>query len=259
MNAMTPKVRTFVICRLMVLTLIATLFSGCASNAVTEDSAVYDPFEPVNRGIYKFNTVADKYVLRPVAKGYQDFTPDFIRTGINNFFNNLAYPVTIFNGLLQGKFAQAGSDTGRFLINTTLGLAGFLDPATSASIPVHNEDFGQTLGTWGVPEGPYLVVPLFGPRTARSGAGNLFDIYLTNPQFQVFSSSTQTKVNILWFIHTRSTLLGFDDEINKAYDPYTFLRDAYVQNRNYLLYDGNPPEEAFFEDEDFEEDFEDDF
>ncbi|MDH3977153.1 MAG: VacJ family lipoprotein [Gammaproteobacteria bacterium] len=257
---MTPKARTFVLKQVTVLALIAALISGCASNTVNDDSPVYDPFEPVNRGIYQFNTVADKYVLRPVAKGYQDFIPDFIRTGINNFFNNLSYPVTIFNGLLQGKFAQAGSDTGRFLINTTLGLAGFLDPATSANIPVHNEDFGQTLGTWGVPEGPYLVVPFFGPKTARSVSGNVFDIYLTNPQFQVFSSSVQTKVNILWYIHTRSTLLAFDDEINKAYDPYTFVRDAYVQNRNYLLYDGNPPEEAFFDEENFDdEEFNEDF
>jgi phospholipid-binding lipoprotein MlaA len=232
--------------------------SGCASKQTVEQGDVSDPFEPVNRTIFRFNEFADKYVARPVAKGYQFIFPSIIRTGVNNFFDNISYPVDILNAALQGKFKQAGLDTSRLIINSTIGVLGIMDPATGVGLAKNNEDFGQTFGVWGIPQGPYIMVPFFGPRTIRSGAGDLAGIYV-NPQFWLFSSSVQTKLNILWLIHERSTLIGIDEEVRRAFDPYAFVRDAYLQNRQYLLYDGNPPEVPFdfeFDDEEFDEEFE---
>jgi len=213
-----------------------------------------DPFEPVNRAIFRFNEVADKYVARPVAKGYQFITPTVVRTGITNFFDNINYPIDIVNAVLQGKFRQAGLDTSRLIINSTVGIFGFMDPATDVGLVRHDEDFGQTLGVWGVPEGPYVMLPFFGPYTMRSGVGFVADAYVS-PQTWLFSSSVQSKVNILWMIHRRSSLIGIDKEVQRAFDPYAFVRDAYMQNREYLLHDGNPPEQNFefdFDDEEFE-------
>jgi phospholipid-binding lipoprotein MlaA len=233
-------------------TLLIALVSGCATdNGAQQD--INDPFEPVNRVTYKINDWGDKFILRPIAKGYEWIAPDVVRTGINNFYENLTSPMDIVNALLQGKFVQAASDTGRFALNSTLGLAGFLDPATDVGLAPHEEDFGQTMGVWGIPQGPYLVVPLFGPRTVRSGVGNLVDA-LYHPQVQMSNSSLRTKINIMYFIHLRSTLLGVDKELQRAFDPYAFLRDAYLQNRRYLLFDGNlPDEDLFFEDEEFDD------
>lgn len=242
--------------RLTSLLVCLISISGCASQQTIEQGNVMDPFEPINRKIFRFNELADKYAIRPAAKGYQAITPSVVRTGVSNFFDNISYPVDIINAALQGKFKQAGLDTSRLIINTTIGILGFMDPATGVGLVQHNEDFGQTLGTWGVPDGPYIVVPVFGPRTFRSATGDLAGIYV-NPQFQLFSSSVQTKLNIFWLIHVRSTLVGIDEEIQRAFDRYAFLRDSYTQHREYLLYDGNPPEEEFdFDDEEFDEEFE---
>ena len=241
-------------------TLIAVMIflTGCSSSQLAEEEEINDPFEPVNRAIYGFNEVADKYVSRPIAKGYQFITPAVIRTGVTNFFDNISYPVDIINAVLQGKFKQAGLDTTRFIINTTVGVLGIMDPATDAGLAKNDEDFGQTLGVWGVPQGPYLMVPFFGPRTMRSGVGDLAGLYV-NPQFRIFSSSVQTKVNIFWLVHERSKLIGIDEEVQRAFDRYAFVRDAYLQNRRFLLYDGNPPLNDFeldFDDEEFDEEFE---
>jgi len=233
--------------------LLVFLIMGCATRSGAEQDDYSDPLEPINRVTFRLNDFGDKYLLRPVAKGYERITPAAIRTGINNFFDNLNYTVDIVNALLQGKFRQAASDTGRLALNTTLGFGGFLDPATDAGLARHDEDFGQTLAVWGVPAGPYLVVPLFGPRTLRSGVGTLGDLWLS-PQLRLFSSSVQTKVNIVYLIHQRSTLLGIDAELDRAFDRYTFIRDSYLQNRKFLQYDGNPPEEDFyFDDDEFED------
>jgi len=223
----------------LIVVLLAVLFSGCATdNAAQQD--VNDPFEPVNRVSYKINDWGDKYILRPIAKGYEWILPPVIRTGVNNFYDNLGYPMDIVNALLQGKFR-------------------FLDPVTDIGLARHDEDFGQTMEVWGIPEGPYLVVPLFGPRTVSSGVGNLFDA-LYHPQVQMSNSSLRTKINILYFIHLRSTLLGIDKELQRAFDPYAFVRDAYLQNRRYLRYDGNlPDEDLFFDDEEFDDEEFDDF
>jgi phospholipid-binding lipoprotein MlaA len=161
---------------------------------------------------------------------------------MSGLYRRLFAPASIIS-FLQGKFTQGASDTARFALNSTLGLGGFLDPATAIGLARHEEDF---------------MVPLFGPRTVRSGAGNLVDAQY-HPQVQMRNSSLRTKINIMYFIHLRSTLLGVDKEIRRAFDPYAFVRDAYLQNRRYLLYDGNLPDEDLFEDDaEFDdEDFED--
>lgn len=229
--------------------------SGCASNTERAEGEVWDPFEPINRVSFRINDLGDKYVLRPIAKGYETVTPRPIRTGVNNIFENLSYPVTIVNDILQGKLTQGVADTARFVANSVFGIGGFFDIAQYAGLEKHNEDFGQTFGVWGIPEGPYFVVPVFGPRTMRHGVGNLADS-LVHPQTQMNDSSVRSKVNLFYFVHQRSTLLAFDDELNKAFDKYVFLRDSYLQNRRYLRYDGEPPEDDLFLEEN-DEDFED--
>ncbi len=212
-----------------------------------------DPLEPLNRKIYAFNDVADRYVVRPVAKGYNTIVPKPVRTGVGNFFNNWTYPITIVNGFLQGKFGQGASDTGRFLVNSTIGLLGIFDPASRMNLPEHDEDFGQTFARWGIGQGPYIVLPILGPATMRSGVGLIGDT-LINPVTQLNDSSIRAKLVITWFIESRAALIGPDEAIRDAYDPYLFVRDAYLQNRQYLNEDRSAGDEEIFED-DFDADF----
>ena len=235
---------------------LATMLTACASSGPSRPASAGDPLQPVNRGIYKFNDVADTYVLRPVAKGYEWLLPSFMRTGINNFFENLGTPVDVVNNLLQGKVRAGLSDAARMALNTTAGLGGILDPATDAGLAKHDEDFGQTLGVWGLPEGPYLVIPFFGPRTVLSGAGQLVDLTY-HPQLQISPAGLRSKINVLWIVHQRSRLLGIDKELDRAFDEYAFVRDAYLQNRLYLLYDGNPPLDESEFDDNFDAEFSD--
>ncbi len=221
------------------------------------DSPSTDPFEKINRPIYKINDGLDKVILKPVAKGYEFITPQFFRTGVSNFFSNITYPVTIVNSFLQGKLVQGFQDTGRFALNTTLGLAGILDPATLVGLNQNNEDFGQTLAVWGVPQGPYIVIPLLGPNTVSSGLGIIANTQV-NPLMQWPDSSVRSKLFIAWTIESRQALLSFDDAIQESFDPYLFVRDAYLQNRRYQINDGVLPDTGF-EDDGFEDDgFEDD-
>jgi phospholipid-binding lipoprotein MlaA len=231
--------------------------TGCASQAASSTKAPGDPLEPLNRGVFAFNDVTDTYLLRPVARGYDWLLPQFMRTGINNWFENLATPIDILNAWLQGKFQQGFSDAARMGLNTSLGIGGFFDPATTAGLARNDEDFGQTLGVWGVPEGPYLVIPLFGPYTVRSGVGQLVDLTY-HPQLQISPAGLRSRLNGLWIIHQRSRLLPVDEQIRRAFDPYAFVRDAYWQNRRFLRYDGLPPEDNFPE-EDFDDEFENEF
>ncbi len=237
------------------LLLVLVIVSGCASQNATQQPTPGDPLEPVNRAIYKFNDVADTYVLRPVTKGYEWLLPQFMRTGVSNFFDHWLYPIDIVNAFLQGKGAQGLSDIARFGINSSLGLGGLMDPATRFGLPQHEEDFGQTLGVWGVPEGPYLMVPVFGPRTLRSGVGQLVDLTY-DPRVYIHNRDWKIGVTALWFIDQRARLLGFDDEIRGAFDSYAFVRDAYRQNRRFLRYDGNPPSDGL--DDEFDEAFDED-
>jgi phospholipid-binding lipoprotein MlaA len=238
------------ISRTYLLGLMLVISGGCASSSAVQEQDAWDPIEPVNRAIFKVNDIGDRYLLRPVAVGYERGLPPQMRSGIQNFFSNIRYPITIVNNFLQGKFRDGGRDTGRFVLNTTVGLFGFFDPATRIGLEENDEDFGQTLGRWGVGEGPYLVLPLFGPRTLRSAAGDVADSPLT-PLIDITSSDIDIAW-VLWTTHQvdkRSRLLDADEQVFEAYDPYLFVRDAYLQNQRYRLHDGNPPEDDSYLDD----------
>jgi phospholipid-binding lipoprotein MlaA len=236
--------------RLMLLAMVLAFSSGCASSKAVQNNRVYDPIEPFNRAMYKVNDIGDRYVVRPVAVGYQRGLPPQMRSGIKNFFSNIKYPVTIVNDFLQGKFRDGGRDTGRFVLNTTVGLFGFFDPATRIGLMENDEDFGQTLGKWGVGEGPYIVLPVFGPRTLRHLTGDLADSPLT-PLIDI----TNDNIDIAWAlwgvyqVDKRSHLLEVDQQVFDAYDPYLFVRDAYLQNRRYRMHDGDVPEDDSYMDD----------
>ena len=215
-----------------------------------------DPLEKFNRVMFKFNIKADKYVAKPIAKGYRRVIPKPVRKGISNLFSNLREPIVILNDLLQGKLKQAGSDLGRFLMNSTVGLYGLLDVADKAGLKKHDEDFGQTLGKWGVKDGPYLVLPFFGPSGLRDGFGLVADVQV-DPVYQTDHKKTRNALVATRLINTRANLLDTTDILEQAGGgaPYLFIREFYRQRRHSLVYDGNPPEEDgldpfLFEDED---------
>jgi phospholipid-binding lipoprotein MlaA len=230
----------------------SVLSGGCASQSTSEREPNPDPFEPVNRVMYTLNDYGDRYIAEPVAKGYEKATPLAVRRGANNFFSNLRYPITIINDFLQGKAGQGGADLTRFLMNSTVGLLGVFDPATAAGFPEHDEDLGQTLAVWGVPPGPYFMVPVFGPYTLGHGLGALADTQVS-VLTQYDDSSLTGKLGIGYLVHERYQLLDATDEVRAAFDPYVFVRDAYFQNRQYLIYDGNVPEEEMFPEDEFDE------
>jgi phospholipid-binding lipoprotein MlaA len=242
--------------RVLILAFLVALFgSGCTSTATRDGTEVYDPFENANRAIFKFNSQADRFVLRPIASGYHRVTPDPVERGISRFFDNLSSPIIIVSDLLQGKFNQAGADTGRFLINSTAGLLGFLDVARHMGLEQHDEDIGQTFGKWGIGQGPYLMVPFLGPFSLRDGFGRVLELPL-EPIRYIDDDEGRLAMIALYSIDARMRLLAADDALATAFDPYIFLRDAYLQRRRYLVYDGNPPIlEDDFEDEYSEEDF----
>lgn len=226
--------------------------SGCASRPASERAADPDPFEPVNRVMFTINDYGDRYIAEPIAKGYEKATPLAVRRGATNFFSNLRYPITIANDFLQGKGRQGGADLARFLMNSTVGLLGVFDPATAAGFPEHDEDLGQTLAVWGVPPGPYFMVPVFGPYTLGHGFGALADTQ-ASLLTQYDDSSLTGKLGIYYLLHERYQLLDATEEVRAAFDPYIFVRDAYFQNRQYLIYDGNVPEEVLFPEDEFDQ------
>lgn len=228
--------------KLKLAALAATLLmlGGCASTPGPR--AKSDPWEPMNRSVYKFNDAVDRAVLKPTAKAYVKVTPQPVRTGVANFFQNLSTPTTIVNSLLQGKFAGAGQDTLRFLINTTLGWGGVFDVASGASLPIHNEDSGQTLGRWGVPAGPYLVLPLLGPASLRDAPARIADDF-TRPLHWYHQDTARWGSVALNALDTRARFLPLEETLAQTYDPYAFIRDAYLEQRRFQVYDGNPPEE----------------
>jgi len=227
--------------RISLLALCLLLLCGCATLPPGSKRDPRDPWERFNRGSYKFNDAVDRAVVKPVAKGYTHL-PQPMQTGVHNFFDNLDYPVTIVNDLLQGQVTAFFSDIGRFVFNTTVGLGGLFDPATAAGMQKNDRDFGQTLGKWGVPKGPYIVVPVFGPYTVRDGIGAVTVDYYANPR-----SYTKFWVNTgLWLVRgvdRRARLLPLDATIQSAYDPYTFIRNAYLQNRDFKVHGEQSPSE----------------
>lgn len=224
--------------------LSALITAGCASapgRTVNEER-----FEGFNRGVYKFNDTLDRAALKPIAKGYRKITPNFIRTGIGNVLGNLEYPGTFINQFLQGKWLLGFKDTGRFLLNTTLGVAGVFDVATPIGLEKNDEDFGQTLAVWGVPSGPFLNLPLFGPSSVRDAPAKAVD-WFTNPLNYADDElpwEAEWAQRVVHAVHSRSELLPLDETLQRAYDPYVFIRDAWVQQREFNIFDGNPPPET---------------
>jgi len=214
--------------------------AGCAT---TGPATPGDPLERMNRGTYRFNAAIDRAVLKPVATGYRNGVPRVVRTGIGNVLSNLAFPTTILNDLLQLKLKDAAIDLGRFAINSTLGIGGLLDPASHFGIPRNNEDFGQTLGRWGVPAGPYVVLPLLGPSTLRDAPSILVDAQ-TDLRVQL-DLETEEKLALaaLTVVDRRAELLAVDASIQAAYDPYAFVRNVWLQRREYQVRDGEVPDD----------------
>jgi phospholipid-binding lipoprotein MlaA len=247
--------------------LLLVTASGCASATRAQGSAEapqpaasesrerernVDPFESINRFNFAVHRVGDRLVLRPIARTYRAVTPQPIRNGIGNFFRNLGMPIVIVNNVLQGKFSAAVDDTGRFLVNSTLGLAGVIDVASRAGLERHNEDFGQTLGSWGVTPGPYVFIPFIGPTTFRDGIGTAVDGLMFLLVYYP-DSSVRDKAAVLLAVNERAGLLSVDGNIDSAVDPYLFVRDAYLQRRRFLVYDGNPPDDGLYDLDDLED------
>mgnify|MGYP002620793631 CR=1 FL=1 len=244
--------------RARVLAVVAlSLLAGCATtprDAGERDP--YDPFEPLNRKVFAFNQAADRYLLRPVASGYDSVVPGPIKTGVGNFFDNLSTPIWVLNHLLQGQFGEAGRQGGRFFMNSTVGIGGLLDVATPSGVPRRRASFDQTFGKWGVPSGPYLMVPLLGPNTARSGLG-WYARYHTDVVWNYLDDnrSLRDKLVTLEIIETRRGLLGLDRMLDQASDPYLMMRDAYRQRVEFEIR-GSSGDDEFFEFDDFD-DFDD--
>ena len=217
------------------------ILSACAS--VPGGPTEGDPFESYNRAMFSFNDGLDEYILRPVAEGYDAVLPSPVKTGVSNFFSNLGDIFVILNDILQFKFKQAVEDTSRFIFNSTIGLYGLIDVSTEFGLPKHNEDFGQTLATWGVGDGPYVVLPFFGPRTMRGTAGFVVESTY-DPVYKIKNDDAMWGTVALRAVDDRYKLLRASRIVDQAaLDKYSFVRDAYLQHRKNLVYDGNPPED----------------
>lgn len=217
---------------------VAALLGGCATAPNKGD-----PFESVNRRIYQFNEGFDKAVLAPTARAYRAVLPQFVRGSVSNFFSNLRDVRAVVNNTLQGKFTDAYTDFGRVAINSTLGIVGLFDIASEAGIEKHDEDFGQTLGRWGVAPGPFLMLPILGPSTLRDTAG-LFVDYKTDPIGEVDPSRARNQIAGARLVERRAELLDASKVLHQAaLDEYEFVRDAYLQRRRNLVYDGKPPKD----------------
>lgn len=235
---------------MLALLLCAALsFSAGAARA----DRTNDPLEPINRPIFALNDTLDRWVLKPVATGYDFIMPSFAQRGVGNMLANLYDVTSALNSVLQFRFSGAAGNTGRVLVNSTLGVVGLFDVATPMGIQGSRTDFGQTLALWGVPEGPYLMLPLFGPRTVRSGAGTLVDTFALSVQPYIDDRALR---NTLWgveLVHGRARLLESDTLITG--DRYIFVRDAYLQQRQVFVNDGEVVDEF----SDFEDDWDEEF
>ena len=223
------------------------LLQGCAT--LDRPADPNDPLERYNRSMYKFNDTLDKYMLKPVAKGYDAITPNPVQKAVSNFFSNLDDVLVIVNDMLQLKPGQMASDTGRVLINSSIGLFGLIDWASDIGLEKNNEDFGQTLGYWGVPAGPYFILPFLGPSTIRDTGGLVTDTYYFDPQYREIETSfpppSRRPESLVWNltaldkVDIRAKLLQTENILDTAaLDPYVFIREAWLQRRNYLVNDG---------------------
>jgi phospholipid-binding lipoprotein MlaA len=224
--------------------LAMSLLAGCASTGDSEPNP-QDPWEGFNRNVYTFNDTLDRYALKPVAQGYDYVTPELVQDGVGNFFSNLGEVRTMFNSVLQWKWANAGISTGRLLLNSTVGIGGLFDPASELGWTVDEEDFGQTLAVWGAGQGPYLMLPLFGPSTLRDTAGMPVD-YFNDPINYLEEDKVRYGLKALDLVDTRAGLLEQEKLIQG--DRYSFIRDAYLQRRNFEINDGKLGDDPFASD-----------
>jgi phospholipid-binding lipoprotein MlaA len=210
---------------------------GCASLPPGAKRDPRDPWERMNRTTFKVNLALDHAIARPIARTYEKVTPRPVRTGVSNFMDNLFYTITMANDLLQLKFKPFAQDTGRFVLNTTVGIGGIFDPASKVGLPKNQEDLGQTFGYWGAKPGPYFVIPILGPSDVRDGIGRVGDTYLSPLQY-VRNNYIKYSIYGVELVDTRYRLLPQDKLLDEAFDPYTLLKNAYLQRRQYLVTDG---------------------
>ncbi|HDP90080.1 MAG TPA: VacJ family lipoprotein, partial [Thioalkalivibrio sp.] len=216
------------------------LLSGCSGVRTTPDPR--DPWEGYNRAMFEFNDSVDRAVLKPVAKGYRAVTPKAVDRSVTNFFANVGDIPNAFNNALQGKLTASLQDLNRVVYNTTFGLGGLFDVASHMGLPRHDEDFGQTLGVWGVNAGPYFVLPILGPSTVRDAGGRVVDGW-AHPLGQIDDERLAWSLAALKLIDLRADLLDVERMVDDvAYDRYVTIRNAYLDRREFLIYDGNPPE-----------------
>nr|WP_070961167.1 VacJ family lipoprotein [Hyphomonas sp. Mor2] len=244
----------------------AIALSACATTGEeASNTAVYDPLEGWNRGVYAFNEEVDKAVLEPAAKGYRAVTNEPVRGGVSNFLTNLNQPVVFANTVLQGKPIASIDTAARFVLNTTVGVVGIFDPATSIDIPEHREDFGQTLGVWGVPNGPYLMLPFLGPSNLRDATGAGVNAALNPLNYAEFEGDTEFRITtgVLGALSARESVIEDIEALRDQPEPYIALRRLYTQQRAAAIRDGREQEDPFkdlpdFDDYDFgdEEEFE---
>jgi phospholipid-binding lipoprotein MlaA len=232
-----------IVARLFALILALGLVTGCAT---TPGGDPGDPYESTNRKIYNFNDSLDRHIMQPVARGYVDVTPKPVRTGVTNFFDNVSYLNVMINDILQGKAGQFMSDTGRFVVNSTIGLGGLFDPAKEMGLAAHDEDLGQTFGVWGAGEGAYINIPLAGPSSFRDAPG-LVAAMFSNP-LTYLNPIVNIPLSVVNAVNSRANLLEATNIRDQAaLDPYTFVREAYRQQREFKIHDGNPPGDGFDE------------
>ncbi len=225
---------------LAALLLCVSALGGCAGGAPL---VAHDPLEPLNRQVFKFNDALDTAIVKPVAIAYRDHTPTPLRQGIGNVFNNLQDSWSVVNNLLQLKIVYAYDSLARVAINTLLGVAGVVDVASEMGIERHTQDFGHTLGVWGVPPGPYLVLPILGPSSLRDAVALSVD-WQGDPLGQLPNESVRNAALLLRGLDTRAGLLKATSMLEEAaLDRYTFARDAFLQNRRNNIFDGNPPQD----------------
>lgn len=233
--------------RLLAVTALLLALSAC-STIPPEQRTEHDPWESFNRPVNSFNRGLDKVTTRPLAKVYSTVVPGPARKGVANFFANLAAPKYALNNMLQGKPKRGLSQLGRLVLNSTFGIGGLFDVATLAGLEEHREDFGQTAAVWGVPSGPYVMLPLLGPRTLRDAVLSPLD-RISDPLVHYNNTSVRDKLIVLEIITIRERLLATDKFLQDSKDPYVTLRESYLQNREYQVFDGEPPEDDEFFDE----------
>ena len=235
--------------RVTLAVIVIGALSACVTLPPNSPRSPQDPWESWNRGVYRINDKVDRAVAKPVAKAYVRVVPQPVRTGVSNFFGNIDTPMVMVNDALQGKFRAAGNDLGRFLLNTTVGLGGILDPATSAGLNRNYEDFGLTLGHWGVHPGPFLELPILGPSDLRDGPTRVVDAYL-KPTAYIKNLYIRYGLYLPYVVDLRASLLPLEETLKNTFDPYAFIRDAYLARRAYLVSDGKAPDESLTEPED---------